>query len=196
VIEFRDNDWFKKRSLQIPEAWMQPWRNACEKTHTLDLEYLTEISALTREQYKFNFKQDDILKNLNYCYPDNLGRSFLEFYSSFDIDQWEVLVSKSGLDVALFTDAQFAAFRKLAASSPNCSYLEWMSNHPDNKVRIVVTRTKTKQSRLCYALMACETGMFADGKYHKDHRKPICGFPTPAYIVHQQDKSTTLDKDK
>ena len=64
TIELRDRYWFRKRSLQIPEAWMEKWRAAFVKTGTLEIDDLADMAQLAGEgaKYSANIDRDKVLK--------------------------------------------------------------------------------------------------------------------------------------
>ncbi len=61
IIAFRDRYWVKHRSFQIPEAWMQRWRQDVKKTGKLSPKSLSEIKSLAPSQIWANVLSDDIL---------------------------------------------------------------------------------------------------------------------------------------
>ncbi|MCE5200588.1 MAG: hypothetical protein ABFD54_10015 [Armatimonadota bacterium] len=131
VIEFRDNDWYKKRSLQIPDAWLNEWKNECINTGTLDIKSLTEISALTKEQFDFNFHNDEVLRCVLIRYPDADMNAFMEFYNALDNDKLRVASSKSGLDINILNQDEMSKLTKMIGIGANSWILERMKKYPD-----------------------------------------------------------------
>ena len=105
IIEFRDRSWFAKRSAQIPEAWIEPWRREFVKTGTLDIGNLAQIAALTLEQVNINIAGDEILCCSNQqeqSVLSTIGRNqdILRTYAAMSTDERAAVFSDGGLDLA------------------------------------------------------------------------------------------------
>jgi hypothetical protein len=61
VTGFRDRFWVKHRSFQIPEAWLNKWRQDVKNRGKLSEKSLSEIKSLAPSQIWANVLSDDIL---------------------------------------------------------------------------------------------------------------------------------------
>ena len=113
VIELRDRNWFRKRAAQIPDAWLEVWRNELETTGTIDLDSLSQIAQLTPEQYSANVLYDDTLSRSNLIGVVISSREVLRFYASLGPEQRASLPIGSGLDVVALSSDQSDEFAKL-----------------------------------------------------------------------------------
>jgi len=102
VLEFRDKDWFMKRSAQLPEAWLEKWRQEAKKTGTLDLDTLSQINKLSYDQRRINTLEDDVLGKMNLS-PDP---GFLKIYDCLDASQRRAVTTTSSTAIIQLTDAQ------------------------------------------------------------------------------------------
>ena len=110
VIELRDRNWFKKRAAQIPEAWLDNWRNALSKNGTLEIDDLAQIAALTQEQITANLMGDDVLRHvIGRVYS---GREVLRLYGSLDSHQRSLLFTAAGLPLRAITEDQWSQAEK------------------------------------------------------------------------------------
>jgi hypothetical protein len=64
IVGFRDRFWVKHRSFQIPEAWMQRWRQDVKNRGKLSEKSLSEIRSLSPSQIWANVLGDDILSKV------------------------------------------------------------------------------------------------------------------------------------
>ncbi len=144
IIEFRDRYWFKNRSAQIPESWLEAWRRAFKETGTLDLPQLAQIAELSLEQVNVNLGSDDIL-----C---GKGRpslitvlvqhwDLLRAYAALTNDERQALFSSSGLDLsAVPPDRRMLVEKPIARHNP--AFLE----NYDAQIRLSVKKVaKGKQ---------------------------------------------------
>lgn len=104
VIEFRDRYWFKKRSAQIPESWIEVWRQTFKKAGTLDISDLAQIAALTQEQVNINIDGDEVLTSTAKSGQSlttliMLEQDVLRAYDALTESERNKLFSSSGLDI-------------------------------------------------------------------------------------------------
>ena len=109
VLEFRDREWFRKRSAQIPEATLEGWRQTFKKTGTLDLPDLAEIARLDQEQYNMNVSQDEVLSVPELNSVITMNRDMLRIYASLNDSQRAAVLSDIGLDLRDLFPEQHAA---------------------------------------------------------------------------------------
>lgn len=112
IIEFRDRNWFRKRTHQIPESRIDVWRKEVNATGTVDLNSLSQIAQLTQEQYIQNVMADELLGQpaLSACIFGN--QDMLKLYGSLSADQRRALMSSAGMDVAMLTPEQYGQAEK------------------------------------------------------------------------------------
>lgn len=115
AIELRDRNWFRKRALQIPDAWLDKWRDELSTTGTIDIDSLAQIAQLTQEQLSANVYPDENLGQSNVVGVIASGREILRFYAELAADQRSGL-SSGGLDVAALTPDQSDQFSKLLST--------------------------------------------------------------------------------
>ena len=103
VIEFRDRHWFRKRSAQIPDSWIEVWRQAFKKNRTLDIAELAQIAALTQEQFNVNIKGDEVLSCTAASSDSDLStivmfkQDLLRAYGALTENERKDMFSESGL---------------------------------------------------------------------------------------------------
>ncbi len=109
TIELRDRYWFRKRSLQIPEAWLEKWRETFKKTGTLEIDDLADMARLTGESAKYaaNIGHDDVLNCWSMTSAVRDQWRFLQFYASLDAEQRARIYTESGLSGDDLTQAQW-----------------------------------------------------------------------------------------
>lgn len=138
TFEFRDRDWFWKRSLQIPEAWIEPWRQAALDTGMLDINSLAEIAELSGPQVIANIENDEVLGG-NWDLTTAVGenRYLLRWYHHLDVSQKSQLFSKSGINLQAGTDDQLEYVRSMLWLNPSIL--------TDEQVAVPMHATRTKQ---------------------------------------------------
>ncbi|MCE5322606.1 hypothetical protein LLG46_04725 [bacterium] len=107
TVELRKKDWYTLRQQQIPDEWMEHWREVFKDTGTLDLDDLTWMATLTKYQYIYNIGSDEILngyKDINTSEIHSIiGRSdssgLLKFYSTLTQKQKNSVFTEKGLDL-------------------------------------------------------------------------------------------------
>lgn len=111
ILEFRDRHWFKKRGDQIPDAWIETWRQAVKKTGMLDLEDLADIAMLDQGQYEANIQSDEVLvvKAANAV----VYRELLRLYASFVALQQGAVFSNTGLNLRSVSPDQWVLVEDL-----------------------------------------------------------------------------------
>ena len=146
TIELRDRYWFRKRSLQIPEAWLEKWRATFTKTGTLEIDDLAEMAKLAGESAKYaaNIGRDEVLGCWSVSSAVRGSRTFLQFYASLDADQRAAVFTESGLNAEALTDAQWRLARQHCAS--------WT---PESGLVLTASRKAGKFYPVDYSFKAC-----------------------------------------
>jgi len=142
VIEFRDKNWFKKRAAQIPEAWIQGWRDTLKNTGTLDINDLAQIAALTFEQFQTNISDDDDLMRSSITGLIMRSRDMLRAYGSLGDTQQAAIFSEDGLNLRSLTPEQWQQIEKLI-NQRNGLFLQ-------NNESTLLLRGRRNQQNKCY----------------------------------------------
>lgn len=141
VIEFRDREWYRKRTLQIPDAWMEAWRDTLKNTGTLDIADLAQIAALTQEQIDFNFLPDDPLSRSGVRGTVTFARDLLSVYGLLTPSQQAAVFSEYGLDLAALSPEHWAtAFKHI--SRRNAAFFG-----PDGQSQVVLTGSRRPEGK-------------------------------------------------
>jgi len=166
VLEFRDKEWFRKRSAQIPEATIEGWRQAFIKTGTLDIGDLAEIARLDVEQLDMNVGEDEILGSMEIRSLMWMHRDILRLYASLTDNQRSAALSDAGLDFHALLADQYAAAQEIVKNR-STKFLQ----NPDAQVTLNITSEK-KDKQFHYTFTIATT----------DDLPPIKGdFITPKY---------------
>lgn len=108
ALEFRDRDWFRKRSSQIPDQWVDMWADSLKKHGVLSLEEFAQICVLDFSQIEENINTDPILRKCTdpiWNLIDN--KTLLCLYLRLDHNQQRTLFSKGGLDSGTLRPEQY-----------------------------------------------------------------------------------------
>lgn len=180
VLEFRDREWFRKRSAQIPEATIEGWRQAFVNTGTLDIDDLAEISRLDGGQLDQNVGEDEILGSMEIRSLMWMYRDILRFYASLTNAQRSAALSDMGLDFRALSPEQFGVAYDMLKIH-NAKFL----NNPDAQLILKITSEK-KDKQIHYKYTTTTT----------DDLPPIKGeFTTPKYEEPKKPEKTQ-DKPK
>lgn len=100
VIELWDRMWFKERSEQVPDEWIERWKKEFQDTGTMDVNSLVEMAALSEKQFDVNIKDDDVLSQISYGPLHGIAGCFLSLYGKLSDSQRAMLFSQDGLDMS------------------------------------------------------------------------------------------------
>lgn len=102
IIELRDRHWFRKRSLEIPEVWLECWRSAFQETGTLDIDDLADMAMLVgdTDKYEANIIGDPALDCDSMKWAIRQSTQFLRFYSILSATQRKAIYTHEGLDLS------------------------------------------------------------------------------------------------
>lgn len=145
TIELRDRHWFRKRSLEIPEAWLDKWRQTLKKTGTLEIDDLADIAALVgaKAQYAMNIDTDPVLNIESMKWTIQMYIPFLRLYAGFTAPQRSALYTAEGLDLSTLSADQKQAAK---AAVP-----QWGG---ESGLRVMGTRKKADGKQSVYAFVA------------------------------------------
>lgn len=131
TLEFRDRDWFRKRSAQVPESWLEPWRTSLSHTGTLDIKQLGQIALLDSEQLRENITPDDVLGGMGLPVLLFSYGGLLRAYGCLTPDQQEAVFSDEGFDLAGLSSSQWTTVaRFLRENSASADY-----NNPAGRIQ-------------------------------------------------------------
>lgn len=105
ILEFRRRDWFKMRASQLPDEWLQPWREEVEKNGILTLDSYADMVSLTEDQIEENINSDSLLGQV--VGDTRRARPFCRFYAQLNDSQRKSVLSGSGLDMRLLKPMQW-----------------------------------------------------------------------------------------
>lgn len=137
VIEFRDRDWFRKRAVQIPDAWLEDWRKTLIDTGTLDIDKLNQIASLDDEQIRENIMPDEILGNtwLPLQWIIFKSRDQISSLACLSDAQRALLYSTDGLDFDSVFPSQSTIISKMFASKTKLSDSSYIKLHGERRQR-------------------------------------------------------------
>ena len=108
VIEFRDRDWFRKRSSQIPDEWVEQWAGSLEEHGSLSLEEFAQICVLDFNQIEENISADPVLRHcVNPIWNLINNKAVLCLYLRLNGEQRRTLFSRFGLDSRALSPEQY-----------------------------------------------------------------------------------------
>lgn len=141
VLEFRDRDWFRKRSEQIPERMLEHWRRTLKRTGTLDLPELADIARLDARQFAANVVDDETLGKAGIAEALWESRDVLRLYAVLTYNQRSAAMSDIGLDLGMLSAEQFSLAQKMLQardgnypSNPDSKMALWIACRREGKV--------------------------------------------------------------
>ena len=165
VIELRDRDWYRKRNAQLPEDWIEGWKQTLKDTGTLDIGDLSRIAALEFEQITMNITPDETLTSSNVVGVIMQARDVLRLYAALDDSARAMLFSTGGLNLASVSSNQWPSVEKLI-SARNAAFLE------DPSMLTMRATREQKGKTFTYTFTVDNTGEQTPLKW---------GFTTPEY---------------
>ncbi|MCE5324408.1 hypothetical protein LLG46_13995 [bacterium] len=100
IIEFRSKDWFKRRTAQIPDEWVEKWRANLKKNGYMSIDDYAQIATLTTEQIRENFQTDNDFHKLGiFTGPGSKEIWLMRLYATLSASQKKELFSDIGLNV-------------------------------------------------------------------------------------------------
>ena len=171
MLEVRRRDWFRRRSSQIPDGWIEPWREEVDRTDTLAADTYFRIAVLEDDQLEENICTDKVLgpmigdsfqrKNIK-----GFGRFFLQLTS----DQRSQLYSKQGLEPSTLSADQWHYYADMFTYGRRFSpaHTDQYLDLTQGPITIAGERTTSEDSS--YANYSFKvTRISPDGKPHQDH---------------------------
>lgn len=115
TIRFRDREWFKKRTWEVPQVWIDYWIARGDVNDGLQLEDLVQIASLRDEQIDNTIMLHPKLVNLG-AGDAARNRHILRFYALLN-DTQRTTLTTTQLEASALTDQQWAALQKALASA-------------------------------------------------------------------------------
>lgn len=119
VLELRSKDWFRKRTTQIPDAWLDEWKADAKKNGYVPLDDWTEIALLTNPQIEENVKTDEVLGQgdvFSWTFID--ARPSMRFYAALTSSQRVSLFGEMGLPVKSLSPEQYQLLARMFKNVP------------------------------------------------------------------------------
>ncbi|MCE5324407.1 hypothetical protein LLG46_13990 [bacterium] len=113
IIEFRSKEWFKKRTTQIPDEWIETWRADLKKLGYMPLEDGAQIAALTTPQIEENIHTDSDLSQSGLFRDGSRDIWLLRLYASLTTTQRKDVFSDMGLNTFALTQDQWQLMRRI-----------------------------------------------------------------------------------
>jgi len=108
IIEFRSKDWFKRRTTQIPDEWVEKWQDNLEKHGYMPIDDYAQIATLTTEQIRENFQTEKVFRKLGIFSGSGSKEIWLmRLYATLSASQKKELFSKIGLSVLALSADQW-----------------------------------------------------------------------------------------
>lgn len=108
IIEIHRMDWFRRRSSQIPDEWLKPWRDQIEKDNLPTLNTYANMLSLTDEQVEENIASDYLLGQvLGPWWEYGVNRGFCRFYTQLSEYQRSQFFTDRGLDPKMLAPGQW-----------------------------------------------------------------------------------------
>lgn len=115
MIQFRDKEWYKKRSWEVPEEWMVYWIARGKQSDGLQFGEMLQIGCLRDEQIDHTIMTDPLLVAYG-AGEAARNRHILRFYGSLTSDQQKLMSTQrlmvNSLDVRQWQALQNALAKK------------------------------------------------------------------------------------
>lgn len=115
IIQFRDKEWYKKRSWDVPEDWINYWSARGKKNEGLQFIDLVQIGCLRDDQIDHTVMTNPVLVTYG-AGEAARNRHILRFYGSLKPDQQKLMATQrlmvSALDVTQWRALQDALAKK------------------------------------------------------------------------------------
>ena len=115
MLRFRDREWFKKRTWEVPQVWIHYWISRANINDGLQFQDFVQIGNLRDEQIDHTIMLNQSLVNLG-AGDAARNRGILRFYGLLSDEQRTTLSTKQ-LDVGSLSADQWAALGKALATT-------------------------------------------------------------------------------
>ncbi len=113
IIELRSREWFKKRTTQIPDEWVERWRTNLKKLGYMSIDDYAQIAQLTGPQIVENLGLDEDFyraEMFDSAYANQIW--LIRLYASLSDSQKKSIYSQTGLSLLSFSPDQWDLLRK------------------------------------------------------------------------------------
>jgi hypothetical protein len=145
VVEFRCRDWFRKRGSQIPDEWIERWREILKKKGTMTLAEYAPLATLSFEQLSESVFPDSVLSCTASTRQIVANQPILNLYLTLSPEQRSRMFLPQGLPLASLTSAQWQIAEALCHYKYNsnlASIAECFANGGQGSVLLGVYETK------------------------------------------------------
>jgi hypothetical protein len=155
ILEFRDRNWFRRRRTQIPDEWMERWRENFKTNGEAVLEDIAQMAALPFEQLDENVVPDPVLGGCkDFVWTIRNGRGLLTIYNSFTPSQRRSLL-KGGVPFDSLTPEQQAVAIETFQPMDTC---EWNKprfwENPEESLIFHGSYSQTEEGERAFILTA------------------------------------------
>jgi hypothetical protein len=113
IIEFRSKDWFRRRTTQIPDEWIEKWRANLKKCGYMSIDDYAQIATLTTEQIRENIQTDDDFYKCDlFSSAHSKDIWLLRLYATLSASQKKDMFSDIGLNVFALSPSQWEYMRR------------------------------------------------------------------------------------
>jgi hypothetical protein len=108
VIELKSKEWFKRRTTQVPDDWVEQWRANLKKIGYVSIDDYSQIASLTTDQIEENIRYDDLLGKLElFSSAHTKDLWLLRLYGSLNQEQKKGICSERGLSLMSLSNDQW-----------------------------------------------------------------------------------------
>ena len=167
ILEFRKRDWFRLRSTQIPDEWMERWKANFKAKGTAVLSDIAQMAALSSDQLHENiFREPVFTMSPEFGWTIQNSRAILRFYNCLTSTQRKILPSMGvGLDELAPEQVAIALAAIDGRGSAEANPSRFWENQ-DEKIRFVGENEPLFAEGPAFSLRAVDK----DGKIHHHWR--------------------------
>lgn len=173
TLEFRRRDWFKMRSSQIPDEWMDRWKANFKANGRTVLEDMAQMAGLSQVQIMEALMRDRV-SNLMFR-PVRGSLSVLRFYNSLSPSQRRLL-SKGSLELGALAPDQYDTV--LDAFQPDDTW-EWNApkfwEDPQETITFSGVYERDEKDEPCFTI----TARGKDGAVYYQQRVSFIAYVEP-----------------
>ena len=179
ILEFRKRDWFRLRSAQIPDEWIERWKANFKSRGTAVLSDISQMAALTSDQLHENvFREPVFAMSPEFCWTIQNSRAILRFYNCLTPTQRRLLPSMGvGLDELAPEQTSVALAAIDGRDSAQANPPRFWENQ-DERIRFVGEDQPSYQEGPAYGIRA----VGKDGTIHHDWRIVLREYVEPPEV--------------
>ncbi len=149
IIEIRRRDWFRRRSSQVPDEWLKPWRDQLIKNGSSGVDTYASMLSLTDDQIEENISSDHLLDQvLGPWWEYGSNRGFCRFYTQLNDYQTGQIFTEQGLDPRTLAPAQWAYYTAMFTDGWHRTWgIEGFLDPGSSDLKITASRTVHEDGR-------------------------------------------------